>query len=132
MKVRGRKRWWVLALGCAGLFQAWHGVRDASRVRVVVYNESRRGWDDATLSGAGRSEALGVMAEEDSRYAWFAPEERTGVVVLNWSVDGEAREEGWTVERGERLVVRVREEGPAMVSRERSWGRAAWQWALGE
>ena len=121
----------LLLLVVAGV-QVWQIGRGATQVRVVVYNESRQGWDEATLSGAGRSEALGGLAEEESRYAWFVPQERTALVVLNWSVNGEAREEGWTVERGERLVVRVQGEGPAVVTRERAWGRALWEWAKGE
>jgi hypothetical protein len=112
----------------AGVFfilvaQAWVLVRNAVRVRLVVYNDSSTMMAEAALVCGAEVAVLGELAVEDSRHAWFRPPEASSVVVLKWVDETGSREAGWPVERGERLTVRVGLGGEASVSRERASGR---------
>jgi hypothetical protein len=103
--------------------QLWVAVRNTERVRAVLYNDGPGPITDAVFVCDGESVVMGDLEEEQSRYLWFRPGGRSVVVMLSWR-DGSGRHESaWAAERGERLTVRVRAEGFAEGSRQRSLGR---------
>lgn len=123
-KRRVRKRWLVLGAGVLILVvQGWTLTRNASRLRLVVYNDSRAPITETFGMCAGEIALLGDLGVEESRHTWFRPSDPSAVVILKWAGAAGAYEESWSAERGERLTVRLGLQGDASMTRERSLGR---------
>lgn len=120
---RGRRRWIAVAVLTILAAQLWVAARNTARVRAVLYNDGPGPITDAIFWCDGRSEVLGDLEEEQSRYLWFRPQERSSVLMLGWRDASGRHESAWAVAQGERLTVRVCAEGLAEVSRQRSLGR---------
>lgn len=120
---RGRRRLIAAAVLVILAAQLWVAARNMGRIRAVLYNDGPGPITDAMFVCAGESMALGDMEEEQSRYLWFYPQERSVVLVLGWRDASGRHESAWAAGQGERLTVRVRAEGFAEVSRQRSLGR---------
>ena len=105
------------------VFQIWVSVRDAGRIRAVIYNDARGPVADVVLACAGEENVVGGMDEESSRYVWFRPLEPSVILTLAWVAADGRHEAAWAAEPGERLTLRLSEAGEVELSRHRALGR---------
>ena len=118
-RLRGKRRWWLLALVAFLAIQAGWLLRDRFGVRAVVYNEGPALIESVVLSCDGHEVTLGEIEAEDSRYEWFHVKHTT-VVGLNWWASGVQHEAAWPAAPGEIVTLRVSGDGTVVTSLERS------------